>query len=57
MKLRLTADQRRQIRAYQQVGYTFCVIDDKGRVVPGYSDWVLEYILDELDIKSAFDAI
>jgi len=57
LKRKLTAEQRKQIRAYVEIGYTACIIDEQGRVVPAYSDWVIEYILDELDIHEAFRTI
>lgn len=51
MKRRPTREQLRQIWKYRNQGYTAFIFDEQGRIVPAYGDWVLQYILDELDFK------
>jgi hypothetical protein len=48
--IELTAAQRILARAYLRAGYTACFFDpEDGRVLPGYADWSLAYVLDELE--------
>ena len=52
-KAKLTKAQRRQIDDYYLQGYTMCIIHADGGVVPGYADWILEYVLQEIERKEA----
>jgi hypothetical protein len=42
-------------RCYLQQGYTMCVMDEHGKWTPGYSAWVIVYVLDLLDKKHEAD--
>ena len=48
-KSRLSPAQKRAIRHYSRLGYAICAIAEEGDVVPGYADWQIEVVLDELD--------
>lgn len=48
----LTAEQRSLARAYLRAGYTAVFFDaEDGCVLPGYADWSLSYVLDELELR------
>jgi hypothetical protein len=46
-----TAALRHQMRKYYRQGYTMAIITKEKQLVPGYSDWVLEAVVDILDAK------
>jgi hypothetical protein len=43
--------QRAKMREYLRLGYQCCVITYDGSVVPGYADYMLEIVLDSLDLS------
>jgi len=45
----MTRAQRRKMTEYYRQGYTMAIINAEGDLVPGYHDWVLEFILTEYD--------
>lgn len=46
----LTPERRAKVREYYRQGYTAVFGDaDTGELLPGYVDWSLEFILDELE--------
>lgn len=47
--------ERTKWKEYRAHGYTMCVADRNGNLVPGYSDWILEHALDLLELESAYD--
>lgn len=49
---KLTQEEWRQIWNYRNQGYTAFIFDEKGRIIPAYGDWVLKYVLDELEFKA-----
>jgi hypothetical protein len=44
-----TTEQKRAIRHYSRLGYSVFVLDDAGRVVPGWCQEQIAVVLDELD--------
>lgn len=52
-KREMTMRQRMQMTWYYMQGYTMAVFGQDGDLIPGYSDWVLEKVLDELERPAA----
>jgi hypothetical protein len=49
-RVNLTKRQRNRVQELRRLGYTQVFLDpETGGLIPGYADWSLEYVLDEMD--------
>lgn len=44
--MKMTRAQRKQLTEYYKRGYTMAIINAEGDLVPGYSDWIIEFVLE-----------